>query len=181
LGPSLSVTLVRVNDWLSSLQNQEPDTNPNKITGKRSGSHRSDVIEQIALNLIGPATRAERRLLSKALQEALYYSINFEANLTLAEFKTRFLKYLHRYDGSAFIKRFLCLYIFNHVWSETSDLFRGVSGDTAAFEKHMRDVEKVCQQTVIPLWYTFNKSNKTLDAVAAVDLVTKIERSLRGE
>jgi hypothetical protein len=172
VGPYVSLTLLRLDEWTAS-----PEAGTEAGAGR---SPASDVVENIAESLIEGAVGLERKLLSKSLQEALYYSVDFDPNITATRFKTLFVKYLSRCGAPSFIKRFLSLFFFNFVWHETSESFRALARTSDAFEEDMECIDETCQRIVSATWKTFQSRQCHLDLSAAEELVRTIERRLRG-
>lgn len=139
------------------------------------------LIEQIAKSLIGNASGTEQKLLSKSLQEALYYSLGFETNVDYAELKTQLSRYVNRRGVSSFIHTFLSLFFFNFVRFETGESFRAMARTSKAFERYLDGIDSVCHQTVDSVWKSFEKTKRPLDLRAAADIVAQIEEQLHGE
>ena len=89
---------------------------------------------------MGQAKEAD--LLSKSLQEALFYCVGFDANISSAEFSKKFGRYLKRHGTGPFIQRFLSLFFFNYVWSETRESFMAMAETPSEFKKDMESVER---------------------------------------
>jgi len=173
-GPSIAANLVRLSDWLASIQ----DGRSNKRADCTAAD--GDVVEQIANSLIANATGKEQKLLSKSLQEALYYAVGFDTDSDCAQLKTRLSRYLDRCGAPSFIRRFLSLFFFNLVRFETAESFLEVARSSNAFEKYIEGIDRVCQQTVASVWKSFEKKKRRLDLAAAAQLVSQIEQRLRG-
>jgi hypothetical protein len=174
VGPSIAPTIVRLNEWLASIQARTLE----KPIARRSGDE--NPIEGIAESLIANAIGTERRLLSKSLGEALYYSVGFDANVTETEFRARLSRYLIRRGAPAFNRRFLSLFFFNFIQFETSESFRRLARNSQDFERGLEDLDRVCHQTVASVWKSFQKTKRPLDLHAAILLVAQIEQRLRG-
>ena len=173
-GLSIAPTLVRLSEWLASIQAGTLE----KPSARRLAN--GDPTKRIAESLIANASATERRLLSKSLREALYYSVGFDGNITGTEFRTRLSRYLIRRGAPAFIRRFLSLFFFNFVLFETSESFRGLARNLQDFERDLEDLDRVCHQTVTSVWKSFEKTKRPLDLRAATLLVAQIEQRLRG-
>jgi hypothetical protein len=169
--PSIAPTLVQLHQWLASIQAGRFE--------KPLASQLDNPIEGIAESLITYVNESERKLLSKSLQEALYYSTGFEANIDYSQFKTRLSRYLLRRGASAFIRRFLSLFFFNFVRFESGESFRRLATSSKAFEEYVEDLDRICQQTVATVWKSFEKKKRPMDLLAAAELVSKIEQRLR--
>jgi hypothetical protein len=139
------------------------------------GDKTSDPIEQIAESLIEGAAGAERQLLSKSLQETLFYCVGFKPGLQYPEASRRIRQYIARESSDALLQRFLALHFFNFVWFTTGESFRALAWTSAAFEKDMENVEALCQKAVSDLWKPGDLSNVN----AARQLVRAIEARLR--
>ena len=161
---SIASTLVRLNEWLASIQAE-----PLEVPSAR-------ISESLSANASG----TERKLLSKSLQEALCYAVRFDADIAEAQLITRLSQYLRRWGAPAFIRRFLSLSFFNFVQFETGKSFRGLARSSQAFEKHIEDLDRVCHQTVASIWKSFEETKRPLDLTAATELVQQIEQRLGG-
>ena len=135
----------------------------------------SDPVEQIAESLIDGATGTERQLLSKSLQETLFYCVGFTVGVPYPELRGRIQQYIARHGVDAILQLFLALHFFNFAWFHTGDSFRALTRTSAAFERDMQAVEAVCQKAVLDNWKPRDLSNVT----AARQLVRAIEKRLR--
>jgi hypothetical protein len=169
---SIASTLVRLNEWLVSIQAE-----PLEVPSARTLAN-GDPTERISESLIANASGTERMLLSKSLQEALCYAVRFDADIAEAQLITRLSQYLRRWGAPAFIRRFLSLSFFNFVQFETGKSFRGLARSSQAFEKHIEDLDRVCHQTVASIWKSFEETKRPLDLTAATELVRQIEQRL---
>jgi hypothetical protein len=174
VGPSIAPTLVQLHKWLASIQAGRLEK-----PSARKAHYTDDPIEGIAESLITYTNETERRLLSKSLQEALYYSTGFEANIDYYQLKTRLSRYLLRRGAPAFIRRFLSLFFFNFVRSETGESSRRAVRSSKAFEKYVEEIDRACQQSVATVWKSFEKTRRPMDLPAAAELVSQIEQRLR--
>jgi hypothetical protein len=181
MGPSVSLTLVRLHEWVASVQARGLDIAIRDLSTAADLSRSSDVMEDIAEFLVREAEGTERKLLSKALQETLYYRVGFDPSISYAEFRTRFSQHLDDHAASTLIKRFLRLYCFHHVWFEIGESFRALAQTSGKFEKYIEDVEEICDSTVASVWKSFEKATRPLDSDRAAELVRKIEERLRGD
>jgi len=173
-GLSIATTLVRLSEWLASIQAERLEQRSVRRVAN------GDPTKRIAESLIANASATERRLLLKSLQEALYYAVRFDADIAEAQLITRLSRYLRRWGASAFIRRFLSLFFFNFVQFETAKSFRGLARSSQTFEKHIEALDRVCRQTVASIWKSFEKTNRPLDLAAATEVVRQIEQRLGG-
>jgi hypothetical protein len=164
-----------VNKWLGSIQaGRAPHAGRTRVN--------TDLVEQIAADLIGGTARGtERKLLSKSLQEAMYYAVRFETNLDYNELNARLSQYLHRWGTRTFIIRFLSLFFFNFIRFHTSESLRALAKDPAEFEQFLGEIDLVCHRRVASVWRSFEKTNQPLDLRAAKKLVSDIEQRLRDD
>ena len=177
----MSLTLVRLNEWLASIQAEGLDAATRRLSPETDLNQSVDVMEDIAEMLVHEAAGMERQLLSKSLQETLYYRVGFDPGISYAEFKARFLRHLDQHAASSLLKRFLRLYFFHYVWFESGESFRALARSSSEFEKYIENVEKLCQRSVASIWSSFEKTNRPLDPGKADELVRKIEQRLRGD
>jgi len=179
MGSSLVFTLLRISEWVKSIQAGEAESPlRRKLT---SSATRSAPIEQIAENLIEGASGIERDLLLKSIQEVLFYSVDFETDLDLEQIKNRLKRFLDQEKRLVFMQQFLCFYVFNHVWFHTSESFRAMASTSQVFEKEMEQVEKICERVVASVLKPSEQTDTILDRTAAEELIQKIEQRLRGE
>jgi hypothetical protein len=165
-----------LNDWLASIQSDGLDTA--RISKEREPA--ADLIESIAESLIRGASGIERKLLSKSLQETLFYCAGIDANIDYSRFKIQFTRHLARHGAASIIQLFLSLYVFNFVWIEVSESFRATARSTYSFEKDMEGVEAICKEAVDLVWKRFERTKRPLDLSAARELMLDIDRQLRG-
>ena len=174
VGPSVAPTIVRLNEWLASIQARTLE----KSSAPRLGN--GAPIERIADSLITSGSRTERRLLSKSLQETLYYSVGFDENIPENQLRTRLSRYLMRTGAPAFTRRFLSLFFFNFVQFEAGESFRHLARNPQEFIRELEDLDRVCHQTVASVWKSFERTKRRLDSSVAAELVRQIEQRLRG-
>ena len=174
-GLSVVPTLLRVNEWLASIHSGKLEK-PSPRRSTDAGHH----IEFIAEGLITKASGTERSLLSKSLQEALYYAVRFDASIGDVQLRARLSEYVARWGAAAFLRRFLSLFFFNFVQFETGESFRGLARNPQRFEKYIEDLDYMCHQTVASVWKSFERTKRPLDLFAASELVQQIEQRLRG-
>jgi hypothetical protein len=166
-----------LNDWLASIQSDGLDCA--RISKEREPA--ADLIENIAESLIRATSGIEqRKLLSKSLQETLFYCAGIDANIDYPQFKTEFTRYLARHGAASIVQLFLSLYVFNFVWFEVSESFRATARTPYSFEKDMEGVEAICKEVVDLVWKRFERTKRPLDSSAARELMLDIEQQLRG-
>ena len=108
VSPSVVSTLRRLNRWAESIQDGRSESVlPRTLAGATKAS---DLIEQIAEDLTKHTTGIERQLLSKSIQETLFYSVGFRANLTASQIKTRLRQFLDRQGRACLTQRVLSLF-----------------------------------------------------------------------
>jgi hypothetical protein len=163
---------VRVNEWLSRI---EAGKTYHDFEGKRVNV---DVVERVAEDLIARAGGKERTLLSKSLQEAIYYAVRFDPDIDYDELNARISRYLHRWGKASFIKRFLSLFFCNFVQFHTGESFRALAD--GSFEASLEGIGLTCQRTVASVWKAFERTKRPLDLRTAEKLVSDIEQRLRG-
>ncbi len=176
-GPAVSATAVQFNEWLISLKSGHQDPALEHLAADVTDG--KDTIEQVAEFFLESRGGIERKLLSKSLQEVLYYSSGFDIDIDYDEVKSRVTRFIARRGAASLVKRFLALYFFNYVWFETSESFRAVARTPDSFEKLMAEVELKCQRAVAAAWKSFEKKARAFNRIAAAGLVQDIERILR--
>jgi hypothetical protein len=179
LGPSVSLTLLRLNDWTTSIRTGGLGTL--SLTSVRPKlSPAADLIKNLAESLIQGADGIERGLLSKALQETLLYCIDLDASLSYPQIKVRLTEFLERNGPPVLIQQFLSLCFFNFVWFQTSDAFRASAGTARAFEEDVQTVDRICQSAVASSWEDYASVPRPMDLAAAEELIRNTEGRLRG-
>jgi hypothetical protein len=178
VGPAVASNIVRLNKWILSVQAEGLDAD--RVAAKAEIHRTGDFIENLAETLIEHGSGTDRKLLLKSLQETFLYCVGFESNLTRAQFKVRFTRYLNREGVSPFMVRFLSLHFFNFVWFEIGESFRTLAWSSDSFVKDMEAVERICQKAVAAGWKKFEQSEQVLDITAALEIVRSIEQQLRG-
>lgn len=178
--PSVSSTLVRLNDWVTMIESGQAEDGLDFISA-RAGLHpHSEIVETIADSLIDEADHVERNLLSKSLQETILYCVSFKTDSSYEQLVTRLLRYIARHRTASVAERFLSLYFFNFVWFRTGESFRAVAWSSDSFEKDMENVEQICCHVVASAWTPFQETKRVLSRATAGELVRKIEHRLRG-
>ena len=178
MGRTLAPTLVRLDSWATSIRTEPLKAAQRNGWPKTELPQSSSIIEEIAIRLVGQ--RKDAGLLSKSLQEALFYCVGFDANISVTRFANKFARYLNHHGTGSFIQRFLALFFFNYVWSETRDSFMALAETPSDIEKDIESVERVCQRAVASIWKSFENAHRPLNSAAATELVRGIEESLRG-
>jgi|ERR1041385_5478167 hypothetical protein len=140
--PGVISTLLRVDAWASSIESDTPAFVPTPLPG----SSTCDVIEQFAQALVSDATGIERLLLLKSLQEAFFYSISLDTDLSADEIASRLKGFINRRGKAAFIEQFLSLYFFFYVWLDES---RRPQARTVEGFEHSIHIERICRRAVI--------------------------------
>jgi hypothetical protein len=139
----------------------------------------SDLIRNIAENLIEQASGVDRDLLSKSLQETLLYITGLDPEIDYFEIKTRLGRFLSSHGKASLIEQFLSFCIFNFVWFYVGESFQDEAGTVETFEKDMESVEQVCQRIVASTWRSYD--SRQLDTTAAGSLIRSIETQLRSD
>jgi|SRR5579862_5166045 len=167
VGHDASATLLRLMEWSGALQTKTLEIVANPPT--------SDSIEQIAENLVEPASGIERQLLLKSVQEALYYCVGFATNLTAPQITMSVKRWLAHHGQAALLQRFLSLYFFNAIWLHTAEVFRGQAITVEALERDLQQLEQVCHEAIGEAY----EQIETLEAASAEQLLRAIEQRLR--
>ncbi len=181
LGQSVISTLVRLEEWFSSIQAVESSSILERISARASLAPGSEFMETIGEAFSEGASGIERSLLSKSVQEALLYGVSFHADSGYAHFKAQLVKYLARYGKAVLIRRFLSLFFFNYVWFEVGEIFREAAANSEMFEKDIESVDRVCQAAVTSVWKVFEQTGRRIDAGSAAEIIRRIEQQIRGD
>jgi hypothetical protein len=139
-----------------------------------------DAIEHVAKSLIHDGTVIERQLLLKSLQETLFVTADFQTGLSYGELLRRIRRKIQHDGAEVLLQRFLSFHFFNVVWFQTGESFRALAPTSAALEKDMTIVEKLCETAVAHGWRFREPKRPILDPAKAQKLVRTIEDHLRG-
>jgi hypothetical protein len=178
VGPLAASTLVRLSDWVESIQSDTPATA--RSSGLPEHGPTAEFIERTATRLTKTATGMERNLLSKSLQESLFYCVGFDEEIDFTEFRARIVRHENRRGAPSILQLFLSLYFFNCLWFDIGDSFRALAGTPDSFERDMEGVEALCQKAVTTVWRPIETSKQPLELMAARQIVRDIEQHLRG-
>jgi hypothetical protein len=179
-GSGLTLTLVRFDEWLNSLEG-EGDPRLLRPSIKASSTQASDAIEQIAETFIEASTGNDRQLLSKSLQEAMFECSGFAMDLNHLELRKKVRQFRRSQGPALIIQRFLSFYFFNFIWFNTGEAFRTRAWSTAAFEHDMERVEELCRKVVAEVWISRESAEGPLNASTARYLIHSIEERLLGK
>lgn len=158
----------------------ESKTRLSVLAAKISAADACDEIEKQAAVFIERAEEIEGRLLSKSLQEALFYCAGFNTDLSHGELRRKFRRTLRREGSATIAQRFLAFYLFNFVWFHTGESFRSQAWTSAEFESDLQNADKLCQRIVTDSWNSTDVRPGPLDIVTARRIIRRIEERLRG-
>jgi hypothetical protein len=169
--------LLELVEWTTSIQDR---TSSCYAAETDAASH---VIQQIAESFtdtlkIAPGT--DHELVSKSLQEALFYSVDLDAELNSSQLKARLERLANPQDRVAFLQRFLSLYFFNYVWFHAEESFRHQAVSPESFEEDLERVDELCQQAVLSALSPYAPDQFVLDQPLAEALIGDIEVRIRG-
>jgi len=179
VGTAASTTVIRLYAWTTSIQ-AVPEIEL-LLPPTRPGSGSIDAIAHIAESLIEGGKELERQLLSKSLQETLYYCIGFSSDLTGLKAGKKLKQFMARQSAAWVVQQFLSLYFFNFVWHHISDEVRAAAPSSSAFEEDLQDTEQLCRDVVEALSESVDLTRRPLDLASVKKLVRNIETRLRGE
>jgi hypothetical protein len=97
----------------------------------------------------------------------------------IAEVKARLLRFLQVRGSAALVRRFLCFHLFNVVWFQTADSFRGLARNQETLIEDMESLEQMCRRVVTSVCKS-HRFDGGLHLSTAEQLVGKIERRLMG-
>jgi hypothetical protein len=179
VGPLLAPILVKLNEWTASIHDQISNCKAAKTDAA------PEVIQQLAESFtetLKIAPGVQWALVSKSLQEALFYSVDLDADLSLTLLKDRLERLGNQQNRMAFLKGFLSLYFFNYVWFfhiENSSRTQVLSPQS--LEEDLERVDKLCQQAVSSAFSSCVPDNLfVLDSHSAEELIEDIEERIRG-
>ena len=171
--------LTKFHHWAISMES-ESETRPAVLTGKGSPDEGCDVIEKQAAAFIEGDDDIERRLLSKSLQEVLFYCAAFNTDLGDAELQRKLRLTLRREGAASISQRFLAFFLFNFVWFWAGESFRSQAGTPAEFEADMQNTERFCQRIVADSWSSAEIPPGALNLMTARRVVRIIDERLGG-
>jgi hypothetical protein len=163
VGAGAVSTLLKVDAWASSIQSGSTVT-------PSPGSTACEVIEQLAQAFVGEATGIEMQLLRKSLLEAFFYCVGLDTDLTAGEITNRLKGFIIHRGKSAFIQRFLSLYIFNYVL-----LLVGEPARAQGVILDMKRVERMCHKAVMASY----RPQDVMDPSTAETLIHNIQAGLQ--
>ena len=175
LDPAFGRAIVRLDEWASMFLNSAAIAFPNS-GNPNSGAH---YINGIAESLTREESGFERDLLRKSLQETLVYSAGPASQLGKADVEARLLRFLRVRGPAGLVRRFLSFHLFNVIWFQTADSFRGLARNQDRFVEDMQGLEQMCRRVVTSVCKS-HRFNGGLHLSTAEQLVDKIERRLMG-
>jgi hypothetical protein len=143
---------------------------------QKNGAH---YINAIAESLTKDESGLERDLLQKSLQETLLYSTGPASQMGTAEVEARLLRFLRVHGPAGLVRRFLSFHVFNVIWFQTADSFRGLARNQQTFIEDMENLEQMCRRVVTSVCKS-QRFDGGLHLSTAEQLVGKIERRLMG-
>lgn len=169
-------TIVRIDEWATAF----PTKNPKKYEDLRKRAYDSaDVIRFISDYLTDCDIGLESDIVRKSLQETIFYSVGTGVDLEHVDVEDRLRRFLRLRGATGFLRRFLCLHVFNIVWFQTVDSFRESSRSQTAFMSEMERVEQLCRQVVDSVWKS-QKVQSPMHLTGAQELVLRIVQRLQG-
>jgi hypothetical protein len=177
VGPLLAPILLKLNEWTASIHDQISNCKPAETDAA------PQAIQQIAESFtetLKIAPGAQHALVSKSLQEALFYSVDLGADLNFTLLKVRLERLVDQQNRMAFLQRFLSLYFFNYVWFHTEVSFRAQALSPQSFEEDSERVNDLCQQAVSFAFSSCTPAHFALDQPVAEELIGDIEERILG-
>jgi hypothetical protein len=169
--------LLRLNEWISSVRNNGTEWGLGRIAGPGPADGQ-EIVRKIVDHLLADVHDAERDLLRKSLLETLLSLFALEPDLQRSMFADRLSRFLELEGGDALIRHFLSIHVFNLIWFQTMDSFRGLARTQDMFMKDMQNLEAACSDAVERSWkYAVPCS---LDSDCVGRLLGDIENYIRG-
>jgi hypothetical protein len=174
--PAFGRAIVRLDEWASMFLDSAA-----KIVAANSGNSKTGAhyINGLAESLTRDESGLARELLQKSLQETLIYSAGPASQMGEADVEARLLRFIRVRGPAGLVRRFLSFHLFNVVWFQTADAFRGLARNQQTFLEDMERLEQMCRRTVTSVCKT-HRFNGGLHLSTAEQLVGKIERRLMG-
>jgi hypothetical protein len=176
LDPAFGRAIVRLDEWASMFLDSAAKIGSANSKTQKDGVH---YISGIAESLIKDESGLERDLLQRSLQETLLYSAGSLSLRGTADVEERLLRFLRVRGSAALVRRFLSFHLFNVVWFQTADSFRGLARNQQAFIEDMESLELTCRRVVTSVCKS-QRFDGGLHLSTAEKLVGKIERRLMG-
>jgi hypothetical protein len=170
VGSLVNATVPRLAEWIESMQAADLKVH------STSTEEASNPIEHLADTLIPPGTGIERQLLLKALQEALLYYVDFDISLTTEQVASRLRQSLDGPGSTLFMKRFLALYLSNHMWFHASELFQRQAQTPQKCGHYLQQLDQICEESVVVAY----EQVEVVDPGSVKKLVQRIEQQIRG-
>ena len=136
-------------------------------------------MRKIADHLLSDVQDADRDLLRKSLLETLFSLFALDPEIQPSVFNERFRRFLKLHGSSALIRHFLSLHVFNLVWIQTMDSFRGLAHTQDTFMRDMQGLEHACSLAVDVGWKSAHVE-RPLDTNSVRELLGEIEKHLWG-
>jgi hypothetical protein len=176
LDPAFGRAIVRLDEWASMFLDSAAETASANSGNQKNGAH---YINVIAESLTKDESGLERDLLQKSLQETLLYSAGPASQMGTADVEARLLRFLRVRGSAGLVRRFLSFHLFNVVWFQTADSFRGLARNQQTFVEDMESLEQMCRRVVTSVCKS-HRFDGGLHLSTAEQLVGKIERRLMG-
>ena len=176
---ALSLTLVGLDEWAASLLSKGFDAALDSIPGAETCTRSSELVGKIGEYLTKHAREIEADLLSKSVQETLFFCVGADPYMSRSQFKTRLTRFLRHRGTTPLNRHFLSLYFFNLVWFQAGESFRQVAWTPDMFVKEMASVERACRNIVTSTWKS-QKLRGPIDPSSAEELIRNIAERLYG-
>jgi hypothetical protein len=139
-----------------------------------------DIVSKLADSMLQDIGGFDRDLLKKSLLETLLSLFALDPEFHRSLFGDRFLRFLKIHGTSALIRHFLSIHIFNLIWLQTMDSFRGLARTQDGFMKDMQSLEHACALVVDMSWKLAHVK-RPLDVDSVRELLHEIEKHLWSE
>jgi hypothetical protein len=179
LKPGLGKTLLALDAWIGSLYTRGFDAALTDVAGPEL-TDGQEVIGRIVDHLLDDVDGAEHDLLQKSLLETFLSLFGLDPDLQLSVFRDRLCGFLDAQGPCALVRHFLALHVFNMVWFQTMDSFRGLARTHDHFMKDMQALETACAAAVEVGW-DLSHVDHPLEANDVGVLLREIEKHLLGE
>jgi hypothetical protein len=139
-----------------------------------------DIVIKLADYMLHDIGGFDRDLLKKSLLETLLSLFALDPEFHRSVFSDRFLRFLKLHGTSALIRHFLSIHIFNLIWLQTMDAFRGLARTQDVFMKDMQSLEHACSLVVDMSWKLAHVT-RPLNMDSVCKLLHEVEKHLWGE
>ena len=173
------MALLALDEWISSLYERGFEPTLDDTAGPETNDGQ-EIVTRIVNRILERVPGGNLSVLQKSLLETFLSLFALDPEVQRTGFRDRLSRFLDVQGHCALIRRFLSLHLFNMVWLQTMDSFRGLARTQDLFMKDMQILETACCAAVEAGWKSSHMDHP-LDTVVVGELLYEIERQFLGE